>query len=179
MCWHNHSHSRLTLSHTHMLDVLTLSHTLTFNTITCRLTFKTITYTHTKSCVFSFGDSSQPKGPSMPAHDPEPNVSVTLLLRACALRRRRAHAQHGTTWATSSYPPRQIGPTWPFQLQCCIHHACSDNGSWTRLHAHRAAQLRRRSADRIRLALASRSTAGTLRLTRLSTILIDAMEKPN
>ena len=115
----------------------------------------------------------------VPAHDPEPNLSVTLLLRACALRRRRAHAQHGTTWATSSYPPRQIGPTWPFQLQCCIHHACSDNGRWTRLHAHRTAQLRSRSADRIRLALASRSTAGTLRLTSLSTILIDAMEKSN
>ena len=115
----------------------------------------------------------------VPAHDPEPNLSVTLLLRACALRRRRALAQHGTTWATSSYPPRQIGPAWPFQLQCCIHHACSDNGRWTRLHAHRAAQLRRRSADRIRLALASRSTAGTLRLTSLSTILIDAMEKSN
>ena len=42
-----------------------------------------------------------------------------------------------------------------------------------------AAQLRSRSADRIRLALASRSTAGTLRLTSLSTILIDAMEKSN
>ena len=53
----------------------------------------------------------------VPAHDPEPSLSVTLLLRACALRRRRALAQHGTTWATSSYPPRQIGPAWPFQLQ--------------------------------------------------------------
>ena len=32
----------------------------------------------------------------VPSHAPEPSVSVTLLLRAYAFRRRRAHAQHGT-----------------------------------------------------------------------------------